>query len=106
MDWTPVREAIKKYGMRNSNCMAIAPTATISNICDCFPSIEPIYSEIYVKSNMSGEFTVVNRYLVEDLKANGMWNKSMLEEIKSRDGSIQKIGSDTEEDKGQVQERL
>ncbi len=91
MDWTPVREAIKSYGMRNSNCLAIAPTATISNISDCFPSIEPIYSEIYVKSNMSGEFTVVNKYLVEELKANGMWNQSMLDEIKSKDGSIQKI---------------
>ncbi|HIH50069.1 MAG: ribonucleoside-diphosphate reductase subunit alpha [Candidatus Micrarchaeaceae archaeon] len=91
MDWAPVREAIKSYGMRNSNCLAIAPTATISNISDCFPSIEPIYSEIYVKSNMSGEFTVVNKYLVEELKANGMWNQSMLDEIKSKDGSIQKI---------------
>lgn len=93
MDWTPVKEAIKKHGMRNSNCLAIAPTATISNISDCFPSIEPIYSEIYVKSNMSGEFTVVNKYLVDELKASGMWNQSVLEEIKSKDGSIQKISS-------------
>ncbi len=93
MDWAPVNAAIKKNGMRNSNCLAIAPTATISNISDCFPSIEPIYNDIYVKSNMSGEFTVVNRYLVEDLKAHGLWNQSMLEEIKAHDGSIQKINS-------------
>jgi ribonucleoside-diphosphate reductase alpha chain len=93
LDWAPVKEAIKKYGMRNSNCLAIAPTATISNIANCFPSIEPLYSDIYVKSNMSGEFTVVNQFLVEDLKANGMWNQSMLDEIKAHDGSTQKINS-------------
>ena len=63
LDWTPVREHVKQYGMRNSNTMAIAPTATISNIAGCFPCIEPIYKNIYVKSNMSGEFTVVNKYL-------------------------------------------
>jgi ribonucleoside-diphosphate reductase alpha chain len=93
MDWAPVRESIKKYGMRNSNCLAIAPTATISNISNCFPSIEPIYSDIYVKSNMSGEFTVINQYLVEDLKAAGLWNQSMLDDIKTHDGSIQKVHS-------------
>ncbi|MGI0100650.1 MAG: ribonucleoside-diphosphate reductase subunit alpha [Candidatus Micrarchaeaceae archaeon] len=93
MDWSEVREAIKKHGMRNSNCMAIAPTATISNIANCFPSIEPIYSDIYVKSNMSGEFTVINQYLIEDLKAIGMWNQAMLDEIKAHDGSVQKVGS-------------
>ena len=93
MDWTPVREAVAKYGMRNSNCMAIAPTATISNIAGCTPSIEPMYTAVYVKSNMSGEFTVVNRYLVEDLKKLGLWNKRTLEEIKTNDGSIQKINS-------------
>ena len=65
LDWTPVREHVKQYGMRNSNTMAIAPTATISNIAGCFPCIEPIYKNIYVKANMSGEFTVVNKYLVE-----------------------------------------
>jgi len=93
MDWAPVREAIKKHGMRNSNCLAIAPTATISNIANCFPSIEPIYTDIYVKSNKSGEFTVINQYLVEDLKALGMWNQSMLDEIKAHDGSIQRVAS-------------
>ncbi len=93
MDWAPVRESIKRHGMRNSNCLAIAPTATISNISDCFPSIEPIYSEIYVKSNMSGEFTVVNRYLVEEMKSSGLWNQSVLEDIKAHDGSIQRIST-------------
>ena len=79
MDWEVVRESIRKHGMRNSNTLALAPTATISNIAGCYPSIEPIYKNIYVKSNMSGEFTVVNTFLVEDLKANELWNKTMLE---------------------------
>ena len=68
MDWEELKEKVKKHGMRNSNTMAIAPTATISNIAGCFPCIEPIYKNIYVKSNISGEFTVVNSYLVNDLK--------------------------------------
>ena len=92
-DWAVVREAIKKKGMRNSNCMAIAPTATISNISNCYPSIEPIYKVMYVKSNMSGQFTIVEEHLIEDLKALGLWNKNILEEIKFRDGSIQNINS-------------
>ena len=91
MDWAPVRDHIKKYGMRNSNTMAIAPTATISNIAGCIPCIEPIYSNIYVKSNMIGEFTVVNKYLVEDLKKLNLWNQDMLDQIKYFDGSIQQI---------------
>lgn len=91
LDWTPVREHIKKYGMRNSNTMAIAPTATISNIAGCFPCIEPIYKNIYVKANMSGEFTVVNKYLVEDLKKLGMWNQDMLEQLKYYDGNVAMI---------------
>jgi ribonucleoside-diphosphate reductase alpha chain len=91
MDWAPVREHVKQYGMRNSNTMAIAPTATISNISGCYPSIEPIYKNIYVKSNMSGEFTLVNEYLVNDLKRLGLWNKDMLDTIKYFDGSIQQI---------------
>jgi ribonucleoside-diphosphate reductase alpha chain len=93
MDWSLVRKAIKENGMRNSNTMAIAPTATISNIAGCYPSIEPIYKNIYVKSNMSGEFTVVNKFLVEDLKANELWNKTLLEKIKENDGNIQHIES-------------
>ncbi len=91
MDWTPVRDHVKQYGMRNSNTMAIAPTATISNISGCYPSIEPIYKNMYVKSNMSGEFTMVNEYLVNDLKRLGLWNKDMLDTIKYFDGSIQTI---------------
>ena len=90
-DWSLVREAIKKNGMRNSNTMAIAPTATISNIAGCYPSIEPIYKNIYVKSNMSGEFTVINKFLVEDLKAQDLWNKTLLEKIKESDGNLQHI---------------
>jgi len=91
LDWTLVRQQVKKYGMRNSNTMAIAPTATISNIVGCVPCIEPIYKNIYVKANMSGEFTVVNKYLVYDLKKAGLWNTHMLELIKYYDGSIQLI---------------
>lgn len=91
LDWTPVRTSIKLHGMRNSNTMAIAPTATISNIAHCFPCIEPIYKNIYVKANMSGEFTVVNNYLVEDLKQLGLWNQSMLDTLKYYDGNVQMI---------------
>ncbi|MBU53194.1 MAG: ribonucleoside-diphosphate reductase subunit alpha [Deltaproteobacteria bacterium] len=93
LDWTPVRESIKQHGMRNSNCMAIAPTATISNISGCFPATEPIYKNLYVKSNMSGEFTVANYALIEDLKSLGVWNPVILEEIKFYDGAIQNIES-------------
>ncbi len=91
LDWTPVREAVKKSGMRNSNTMAIAPTATISNISGCYPCIEPIFKNLYVKANMSGDFTVVNQYLVEDLKKLGLWNQTVLEEIKQHDGSIGEV---------------
>lgn len=93
IDWAPVRRAIKKYGMRNSNTMAIAPTATISNITGCFPSIEPIYKNLYVKSNISGNFTVVNSYLVQELKNLGLWNQTVLEEIKQHDGSIAEVST-------------
>lgn len=93
LDWSSVREHVKKYGMRNSNTMAIAPTATISNIAGCYPCIEPIYSNIYVKANMAGEFTVVNPYLVEDLKKLNMWNSDILDALKYFDGSIQNIES-------------
>lgn len=93
LDWDTLRQDIKKYGLRNSNCLAIAPTATISNIADCLPSIEPIYKNIYVKSNMSGEFTIVNKYLIEDLKKINLWNQQMLEQIKSHDGDISQINA-------------
>ena len=91
LDWAPVREHVKRYGMRNSNTMAVAPTATISNITACYPCIEPIYKNLYVKANMGGEFTIVNRYLIEDLKQLGLWSQDMLDMIKYYDGSIQRI---------------
>ncbi len=91
LDWTPVREAIKKYGMRNSNCMAIAPTATIANITGVDQSIEPIYKHLFVKSNLSGEFTVPNPYLVEELKANNLWDKQMIDDLKYFDGNLTEI---------------
>jgi ribonucleoside-diphosphate reductase alpha chain len=91
MDWTPVREHVARHGMRNSNTMAVAPTATISNIAGAYPCIEPIYKNIYVKSNMSGEFTVINEYLVNDLKERGLWTQQMLEDIKYHDGDISRI---------------
>lgn len=91
LDWKPVRAHVKKHGMRNSNTMAIAPTASISNISGCYPCIEPIYKNLYVKSNMSGDFTVVNSFLIDDLKKNGLWNDEIMNKIKFFDGSIQKI---------------
>ena len=91
LDWEPVRAHVRKHGMRNSNTMAIAPTATISTISGCFPSIEPIYQNVYVKSNISGEFTVANPYLVGDLKQAGLWDREMFEQLKFHDGSVQAI---------------
>lgn len=91
LDWKYAKSHVKKFGMRNSNTMAIAPTASISNIAGCYPCIEPIYKNLYVKSNMSGDFTVINSYLIEDLKKLGLWNESMVKKIKFHDGSIQKI---------------
>jgi ribonucleoside-diphosphate reductase alpha chain len=91
LNWEPVRASIRAHGMRNSNTMAIAPTATISNIANCYPCIEPIYKNLYVKSNMSGEFTVVNHYLIADLKALGLWNEHMLDQLKYYDGNIQRV---------------
>lgn len=90
MDWGYLRERVKK-GMRNSNLMAIAPTATISNIIGVQQSIEPSYQNLYVKSNLSGEFTVINPYLVEDLKSIGLWDAEMIRELKLFEGSVQKI---------------
>ena len=97
LDWTEVRESIAEHGMRNSNTMAIAPTATISNISGCFPCIEPIYKNIYVKANISGEFTICNRYLIADLKRLGLWGPEMLERLKYYDGSVQRLGEIPEE---------
>jgi len=92
-DWAPVKEAIKKNGMRNSNCMAIAPTATISNIAGVSQSIEPMYKNLFVKSNMSGEFTIINPYLVTDLKKLNLWNDEMIYALKRYDGNLTEIQS-------------
>jgi len=91
LDWNALRERIKAVGMRNSNCVAIAPTATISNIIGVSASIEPEYQNIYVKSNLSGEFTVVNEQLVRDLKQLDLWDDVMVSDLKYFDGSLAKI---------------
>jgi ribonucleoside-diphosphate reductase alpha chain len=91
MDWSALRARIKEHGMRNSNCVAIAPTATISNIIDVAACIEPTYQNLYVKSNLSGEFTEINGYLVRDLKARGLWDEVMIADLKYFDGSLAKI---------------
>ncbi|MCF6226706.1 MAG: ribonucleoside-diphosphate reductase subunit alpha [Xanthomonadales bacterium] len=91
MDWDKLRKKVKSQGMRNSNTMAIAPTATISNISGVSQSIEPIYQNLFVKSNLSGEFTIVNKYLVEDFKALDIWDDVMINDLKYFDGSVQKI---------------
>ncbi|HEY0561733.1 MAG TPA: ribonucleoside-diphosphate reductase subunit alpha, partial [Methylophilus sp.] len=91
LDWEALRHRIQTVGMRNSNCVAIAPTATISNIVGVSASIEPEYQNLYVKSNLSGEFTIVNEQLVTDLKARGLWDSVMVSDLKYFDGSLQKI---------------
>ena len=91
MDWAPVRAKIAKHGMRNSNVLAIAPTATISNIVGSSPCIEPTYKNLFVKSNLSGEFTELNGYLVRDLKKLGLWSTKMMEQVKYFDGELQDI---------------
>jgi len=88
LDWTKVREHVKRHGMRNSNTMAIAPTASTSTIVGCTPTIEPMYKNIYVKSNISGDFIVVNPYLIKELKQAGLWNEQMLGKLKYHDGSV------------------
>ncbi|AGA64351.1 Ribonucleotide reductase of class Ia (aerobic), alpha subunit [Liberibacter crescens BT-1] len=91
LDWSILRDRVKSIGIRNSNCMAIAPTATISNICGVSQSIEPAYQNLFVKSNMSGDFTIVNASLVRDLKERGLWDTVMVFDLKYYDGSIGKI---------------
>lgn len=91
LDWEVLRERVWTVGMRNSNCLAIAPTATISNICGVSQSIEPAYQNLYVKTNMSGDFTVVNALLVEALKARGLWDEVMISDLKYFDGSVGQI---------------
>lgn len=91
MDWDALRARVRAHGMRNCNVVAIAPTQTLANIAGCFPSIEPAYKQLYVKSNSSGEFTVLNEHLVEELAALRLWGPEMLEEIKRREGSVRGI---------------
>ena len=91
MDWDILRDRIQRYGIRNSNCVAIAPTATIANIVGVSASIEPTFQNLYVKSNLSGEFTVTNRYLVEELKKLNLWDDVMISDLKYFDGSLSKI---------------
>jgi ribonucleoside-diphosphate reductase alpha chain len=91
LDWEPLRERIHRHGMRNSNCIAIAPTATIANIVGVSASIEPTYQNLYVKSNLSGEFTVVNEFLVGDLKHAGLWDEVMIADLKYFDGNLSRV---------------
>ncbi|MBL4847599.1 MAG: ribonucleoside-diphosphate reductase subunit alpha [Planctomycetes bacterium] len=91
LDWEALRARIQEFGMRNSNCMAIAPTATIANITGVSQSIEPIYKNLFAKSNLSGEFTITNHYLVADLKRLGLWDEVMVHDLKFFDGSVQPI---------------
>jgi len=91
LDWDDLRNRIQQHGIRNSNCVAIAPTATIANIVGVSASIEPDYQNLYVKSNLSGEFTVVNEALVNELKALDLWDEVMVADIKYYDGSLAKI---------------
>ena len=88
MDWEALRAKVLRNGMRNSNVMAIAPTATISNICGVGQSVEPLYRNLYVKSNMSGDFTVINPHLVAELKQHGLWDRAMVEDLKHSDGVL------------------
>ena len=91
LDWDDLRTRVKIHGMRNSNVMAIAPTATIANITGVTQSIEPTYQNLFVKSNLSGEFTVVNPHMVHDLKRQGLWDSVMVNDLKYYDGSLQSI---------------
>jgi ribonucleoside-diphosphate reductase alpha chain len=91
LDWSPLRAKIAAQGMRNSNVLAIAPTATISNITATSPCIEPTYKNLFVKSNLSGEFIVLNPFLVKDLKARGLWNQEMIDNLKYFDGELKDI---------------
>jgi len=91
LDWESLKKRVQQVGMRNSNCLAIAPTATIANITGLSQCIEPTYQNLYVKSNLSGEFTVVNEFLVRDLKKLGLWDEVMIADLKYFDGSLARI---------------
>ena len=97
MDWNTLKETVKSQGMRNSNVMAIAPTATIANITGLTQSIEPTYSNLFVKSNLSGEFTVINMHLVDALKEIDMWDEVMVYDLKNLNGSLEGINRVPEE---------
>ncbi len=97
MDWTPLREKVSQQGMRNSNVIAIAPTATISNIMGSSPCIEPLYKNLFVKSNLGGDFTMLNPYLVRDLKLKGLWNQKMIDRLKYHNGELAEIPDVPEE---------
>ncbi len=103
LDWTPLRMKIRQQGMRNSNVLAIAPTATISNITGTTPCIEPSYKNLYVKSNLSGDFIVLNPYLVRDLKARGLWGQNMIDQLKYFDGELREIAGIPEDLKRKYQ---
>ncbi len=103
MDWSFVREKIAKQGMRNSNVLAIAPTATISNIMGTTPCIEPNYKNLFVKSNLAGDFIILNSYLVKDLKKAGLWNQEMLDQLKYFDGELEAIPTIPEHIKARYQ---
>jgi ribonucleoside-diphosphate reductase alpha chain len=105
LDWKSLKKKVKEQGMRNSNTMAVAPTATISSIVGCLgPCGEALFKNIFVKANMTGEFTIVNEYLVEDLKKLKLWNRDMLDQIKFHDGSIQNIDEIPQELKDKYKE--
>jgi len=91
MDWEPIKKRIAKQGMRNSNVLAIAPTATISNIMGTTPCIEPTYKNLFVKSNLSGDFIILNTHLVRDLRDRGLWNQDMIDYLKYFDGELADI---------------
>ena len=91
IDWETLRQDVQSHGMRNSNTMAIAPTATISSIVGCSPSIEPYFSVLYVYSTLSGEFTMVNEFFVEDMKKIGLWSEGFIDQLKSVDGDISRL---------------
>src|SRR4029079_18028524 len=91
LDWEPLGARIKQHGMRNSNCIAIAPTATIANIIGVSASLEPTYQNLYVKSNLSGEFTVTTEYMVSDVKRSGQGDEVMISDLKYFDGNLARI---------------
>ena len=99
MDWEPLRKKIAEHGMRNSNVLAIAPTATIANIMGTSPCIEPLYKNLYVKSNLSGDFIVLNRNLVEVLKEKVVWDEDLMNQLKYHDGDVHDIDKVPEETK-------